>query len=147
MKKLAPLQFVKYMLGMFNLTFFEERLLVHLKEKMDPGSLDIFEDQLSKATRVDRIINEEDDRIRQGRTLFYQPAKQIKPPRAFPGRAAKEELLAKALVVESDAEIEVHFVLSEGVFVGMEYFSPQRRFYPRGPYEIKTVELFPSGRN
>ncbi len=85
MKKLAPLQFVKHMLGMFNLTFFEERLIVCLKEKMDPVSLDIFEDQISKTTRVDRIINEEDDRIQQGRTIFYRTSKQANPPRAFPG--------------------------------------------------------------
>jgi hypothetical protein len=114
---------------------------------MDPSLREIFDDQLLNVHRVDRIINEHDDRLDRGRAIFYRrrkgPSKQAFP-KLFPSRE-KNSLLAKILVAEPDAQIEVHFVLANGGFIGMEFFSPQRHFYPRGAYELKSVELFPAG--
>jgi hypothetical protein len=146
-RRLAPVQFLRNMLGMFNLTDFEKDLIEVVREKMEPPLREIFDDQLSHVHRVDRVINERDDRLDHGRAIFYRRRKGASKqafPKLFPPKE-KNSLLAKILVAEPDAQIEVYLVLANGGFIGMEFFSIQRRFHPHGPYEVKSVELFPAG--
>lgn len=132
------------MFGMFNLTYFEDHLISEVKKKMDLPLRNIFEDQLLYVDRVDRVLYEDDDRLDHGSTIFYRRrsgASKKNFPMLLPVMG-QEVTFSKIFVDEQDAQIEVHFVASNGGFIGMEYYSPQRHFYPHGPYTIRLIELF-----
>lgn len=143
MRKL--LQRAKAMLGLFNLTEFEARLLAELKKRLPDAWRDILDSQLIEFNQTDRLIGELRGEVPPfGHTSFYKNV-WGKSSRKFAKRFPTErgsDVLATLDVVEGDGStISVEFVLVGGILFSIKYRSPTKRYVPNGDFAIENFRL------
>jgi hypothetical protein len=138
-------QKVKTILGLFNLTEFEARLLVELKQRLPDAWRDILDSQLVEFNQTDRLIGESRGEVPPfGHTSFYKNV-WGKSSRNFAKRFPTEkdsDVMATLDVVDGDGNtISVEFVLVGGILFSIKYRSPTKRYVPNGDFAIENFKL------
>ncbi len=138
-------QKIKMLLGLFNLTEFEARLLVELTQRLPDTWRDILDSQLNEFNQTDRLIGESRGEVPPfGHTSFYKNV-WGKSSRNFAKRfptEKKSDVLATLDVVAGDGNtISVEFVLVGGILFSIKYRSPTKQHVPDGDFAIENFKL------
>ena len=136
---------VKGFFGLFNLTEFEARLLVFLRDHVEERLSVALDDQVGRFNFVHRIIDSGDPRLEYGFTDFYYKRwhRVLRFPKLLPGLEGHDEhiLLTCKVRDERDNEINCRFIAVRGALFEIQYRSVQRVWYPSGAYAIEPEAL------
>jgi len=138
---------IKYLLGIYALSPFEEALLQRLGDALAPPDREILAAQMANFNTVRRMLRHVDDPEAHGFTNFYmlRLGKSVTEERQTRRFATSdwEAVLAETHVSFDGGEMAVQFGLVGGVLFSIEYRSPQHIYYPPDGYRIGPVELWP----
>lgn len=137
-------QKLKHLIGIFNLTSFEEQIISALKEELSSEFLNILENQFSLFNKVDRVLAPAND-LPFGHTSFYWSRfgkAKMNFPKKFPTKESDETLATlEVYSIDDDNLIYVTFRLVHGFLFTIKYRSSKKKFSPLGDYRIQKFKF------